>query len=75
MIPACLDFRVDEVHDLLIFKKMRCLDYSSSLVKGSRNDILRHLNSEGTPDGWDWKTEDLELSPNIHKGRHELRLF
>ena len=72
---SCLDFRRDEVQHLLIFKKMRCLDYSSSLVKGSENDVLRHLNPEGGPDRWGWKTEDLELSPSVHKGRHELYLF
>ena len=75
MVPPCLDFRLDEGHDILVFKKMLCLDYSSSLVKGSRNATLRHLNPEGGPDGWDWKTKDLKLSPNIHTGRHELRLF
>ena len=71
----CLDFRLDEVQHLLIFKKMRCLDYSSSLAKGSENDALRHSNPEGRPDRWDWKSEDLELSPTIHKGRHELYSF
>ena len=71
----CLDFRQDDVHDLLTFKKMRCLDYSSSLVKGSTKDILRHMNSEGGPDRWDWTAEDLKLSPSIHEGRHKLHLF
>ena len=75
MVPPCLDFRLDEVHDILIFRKLLCLDYSSSLVKGSRNDILRHLSLEGEPDGWGWKTEDLEVSPNTHRGRFEFRLF
>ena len=71
----CLDFRLDKVHGLLIFKKMRCLGYSSSLVKGSENDILRHLDPEGGPDRLDWIIEDLELSPKVHKGRHGIYLF
>ena len=73
-----LDFRLDKVHSLLIFKEMTYLDYSSSLRKGSKNDILRHLrhlNPEGGPDRWNWKSEDLELSPNDHKGRHEFHLL
>ena len=70
-----LDFRLDKEHDLLIFKNMRCLNYSSSLEKSSKNDILRHLDPEGGPDRGDWKPEDLELSPTNHKGRHELHLF
>ena len=67
-----LDFRLDNVHDVLIFKKMRCLNYSSSLVKGSEPDFLRHLDPEGGPDRLSWVAEDLELSPNTHNGRHEL---
>ena len=70
-----LDFRLDKVHGLLIFKEMTYLDYSSSLVKASENDLLRHLNPEGEPDRWDWKAEDLELSPNNHRGRHEFHLL
>lgn len=69
---SCLDFQRDKVQGLLIFKKMRCLNYLSSLEKPSEKDILRHLNPEGGPDRWDWKIEDLELSPTNHKGRHEL---
>lgn len=75
MGQACLDFRLDEVQNLLIFKKMRCLNYTSSLVKGSENDVLRHLNPEGGPDSLDWKTEDLELSPTFHEGRDEFYLL
>ena len=70
-----LDFRLDKVHDVLIFKKMRCLNYTSSLDKGSEEDILRHLDPEGGPDRLSWITEDLELSPNTHKGRHEIYFF
>lgn len=75
MGQPCLDFRLDEVRDLLIFKKMRCLDYVSSLVKGSKKDVLRHLSPECGPDRWDWKIEDLELSPTVHKGKHGTRPF
>ena len=75
MGQPCVDFRLDNVHDLSIFKKMRCLNYSSSLEKSSKNDILRHLNPEGGPDRLDWTIEDLELSPISHEGRHELHLF
>ena len=68
----CLDFQLDKVRSLVIFKEMRCLDYSSSLMRFSEKDILKHLNPEGGPDRLDWKSEDLELSPINHKGRHEL---
>ena len=72
----CLDFRLDNVHDLLILKQIRCLNYASSLEKPSKKDILRHLNAEGGPDRWDCKTEeDLELSPAHHDGKHELHFF
>ena len=69
---SCLDFQRDKVQGLLIFKKMRCLNYISSLEKPSEKAILRHRNPEGGPDTCDWKIEDLELSPTNHKGRHEL---
>lgn len=62
----CLDFQLDK--SLLTFKKMRCLDYSSDLIKFSEKDILRHLNPEGGPDRLGWKVEDLELSTTNHKG-------
>ena len=75
MGPSCLGLRLDEAHDTLIFKKMRCLDYSSSLVRGSRRDIERHLDPEGAPDRWSWKDEDLELSPSVHKGRPKVHFF
>ncbi len=75
MGQPCLDFRLDKVHDLLIFKKMHSLSYSRSLEKYSENDILRHMDPEGGSDRGDWKPEDLELSPTNHKGRHELHLF
>ena len=75
MGSSCLDLQLDEADDTLIFKKMHCLDYLSSLVRFSRKDIERHLNPEGGPDRWDWKIEDLELSPTVHEGRHELHLF
>ena len=75
MGQPCLDFRLDKVHNLMIFKKMHCPNYSLSLEKYSENDILRHMDPEGRPDRGDWKPEDLELSLNNHKGRHELHLF
>lgn len=65
---SCLDFEMDKLQDLLIFKKMRCLHYISSLEKSSENDIKRQLDPEGRPDEWDWTTEDLELSPSNHEG-------
>lgn len=71
----CLDFQLDKVQDLLIFKEMRCLHYISSLEKYSEKDILRQLDPEGGPDKWDWTTEDLELSPINHEGMHKLYLF
>ena len=71
----CLDFQLDKERSLLIFKEMHCLNYTSSLIKSSEKDILRHLNPEGGPDRWNWIPEDLELSPTNHKGRHEVYLF
>ena len=73
----CLDFQLDNVYNLLILKRIRCMDYASSLEKPSEKDILRHLSPEGGPDRWDCRTEpeDLELSPAQHEGKHELHFF
>lgn len=64
-----LDFQQDKVHDLFILKNMHCLKYASSVVKSSEKDLLRHLDPEGGPDGWDWMTEDLELSLIDYDGK------
>lgn len=69
-----LDFQLDKVQNLLIFKEMRCLRYISSLEKYSEKDVLRHLDPEGGPEKWDWTTEDLGLSPINHEGMQTLHL-
>lgn len=57
-----LDFQHDKMHDLLIFKNMRCLNYTSSVGKPSKKDLLRHLDPEGGPDMLVLKTENLYLT-------------
>ena len=59
---ASLDFWQDEVRDQFIVKNMRCLMYTSSLERPSEEDLERHVDPEGRPDGLDWKREDLALS-------------
>lgn len=71
----CLDFQQDKMHDLLILKDMRCLNYKSSFTKPSEKDFWRHLNPEGGPDSWDLVSEDLELSLFDDEGRTECYFF
>ena len=70
-----LDFQLHRLEESIVLRGMRRLNYTLSLRKSSENDLLRLLSSEGGPDGWVWKSEDLELRLNDHGGERGLLAF
>ena len=70
-----LDFQLHKLEELIILRGMHRLNYTLSLRKSSRNDLLRLLSSEGGPDGSDWYKKDLELRLKDHDGERGLLAF
>ncbi len=68
----CLDFQLHALENRIIFMDMRRLNYTWSLQKGSKDDLLRHLSREGGPDGCGWKKENLGLQLSDHEGKQRL---
>lgn len=64
----CLDFQLHGLENRITFMDMRRLNYTLSLQKGSKDDLLRHLSREGGPDGCGWKKEVLKLQLSDHEG-------
>ena len=53
------------------FRKIRCLDYRSSLKWAVASDLLKRMDTEGGPERQAWKEgENLELPMGDHGGRY-----
>ena len=69
----CLDFQLYKAEDRIIFKDMHCLNYTQSLQKCSKKDLLKYLDPEGGSDQYHWRTEDLEFCLVNHECKSRLR--
>ena len=65
----CLDFQIYRAEGRIAFTEMRCLNYTLSLQKSSKKDLVKFLDPEGGPNQWDWRTENLELHLGNHNGK------
>lgn len=70
-----LYFQLHKSENRIIFVDMCRLDYTLSLREGSEIALLNQLSTEGGPDGCNWRTENLELRLNNHKGEQNFLFF